>query len=115
METVIVREIVDSAIRIATRLALGEFIVRGPGNNVLELESRVAWATVATELHKEAFTMVPPGEFAAVSGLTLAAVSEMSEKDGTLFALVYESAGKSFMLVPLAKREPRELLGPIPK
>jgi hypothetical protein len=49
MEPVILEEIRDSAIRIAIRLALGEYLLRGPQENVMELESRVAWATVVGE------------------------------------------------------------------
>lgn len=115
MEPVIIREIRDAAIRIAIRLALGEFFLRGPCNNVLELESRVAWATVATELGNEGYFMIVPEEYATVAGLSPATVHEMIEEEGSLFALVYATAGATFMLVPLAEREEREQLGPIPE
>jgi len=114
MEPVVLWVIVDSAIRIAIRLALGEFILRGPHNNVLEVESRVAWATVVTELGKEGYAMVLPGEYAAEYALTPEAVSAMIERDGSLFALVCTSAGNTFLAVPLAEREGHGQLGPVP-
>lgn len=115
MEAVILKEIRDSAIRIAIRLDLGKYQERGPHNNVLELESRVAWATVVSELQNEGYIIVPPEEYAAVCGLTQEDVIGMIEQDGSLFGLVYASAGETFMAVPLAEREEREQLGPIPE
>lgn len=115
MKPVTLKEIKASATRIAIRLALGEYLVRGPLDNVLELESRVAWATVVTELRNEGYIMVPTEEYAALYGLTPADVIGMIEQDGTLFALVYASAGETFTAVPLAVREAREQLGPIPE
>lgn len=115
MVSVTLKEIRDSATRIAIRLALGELLVRGPHNNVLELESRVAWATVANELQNEGYIMVTPNEYAEAYALAPAAVSGMIEQDGSLFALVYASAGEKFTLVPLTEREAREQLGPIPE
>jgi len=115
MEPVALEEIRDSAVRIAIRLALGDFQIKGPQNNVLELESRVAWATVATELGNEGYLLISLEEYAAAAGKSPATVSGMVERDGTLFALLYGAGGETCMLVPLAEREPREQLGPIPK
>jgi hypothetical protein len=115
MEPIILKEIRDSSIRIVIRLGLGEYRERGPHNNVLELESRVAWATVITELQNEGYIVVSPEEYAAVYGLTPADVIGMIEQDGNLFGLVYASAGKTFMAVPLAERKAQEQLGPIPE
>ena len=114
MESVKLRKIGDSAIRIAIRLALGEYFVRGPQDNVLVLESRVAWATVASELLKEGYIMVLPEEYAAVYGLAPTAVNDMIERSGSLFALAYAARDETFTLVPLAEREVREQLGSIP-
>ncbi len=108
-------EIGKSAIRIVTRLALGDYVVRGPRNNILELESRVAWATVASELHNEGYVMVPIEAYATVCSLTPAAVSEMVETDGSLFALDYPPDRGADVLVPLPEREAREDLGPMPE
>jgi hypothetical protein len=115
MELVILKDIRDSAIRIAIRLGLGEYRERGPHSNVLELESRVAWATVVTELQNEGYVIVRPEEYAAVYGMTPADVFGMIERDGSLFGLVYVSAGETFMAVPLAERKAQEQLGPIPE
>lgn len=115
MEPVTLKEIKDSATRIAIRLALGEYLVRGPRDNVLELESRVAWATVVTELQNEGYIMVPTEEYAALYGLNPADVIGMIEQDGSLFALVYSSAGETCRAIPLAERKAREQLGPIPE
>lgn len=115
MEPVILNEIKDSAIRIAIRLALGEFLIRGPQNNVLEMESRVAWATVTAELQNEGYFMIAPEEYATAYGLAPGDVVDRIEQDGSLFALIYTSGGETFTVVPLAEREEREHLGPIPK
>jgi hypothetical protein len=111
MEPVRLEEIRASAIRIVVRLALGEYILRGPRDNILELESRVAWATVATELYNEGYGMVSVEAYATVCGEPPAAVDDMIETDGSLFALVYGANA----LVPLPHREEREQLGPIPE
>lgn len=114
MEPVVLGVIVDSAIRIVIRLALGEFLLMGPHKNILEVESRVAWATVVTELEKEGYAMVPPGEYGAEYALDPDAVSTMIERDGSLFALVCKTVGKTLLAVPLAEREGHGGLGPIP-
>ena len=67
MKHVILEEIRDSAIPIAIMLALGEYLTCGPQANILELESRVAWATVAAELHNEGYAMISPEELAAAT------------------------------------------------
>ena len=115
MEPVRLEEIRASAIRIVIRLALGEYALRGPRNNILELESRVAWATVAAELYNEGYTMMPLEEYASTCGQTPAAVNDCVETEGSMFALVYRAAGGADALVPLPQREEREHLGPIPE
>lgn len=114
MEPVILEEIRDSAIRIAIRLALGEYLLRGPQNNVLELESRVAWATVAAELQNEGYILITPEEYAKAYGLAPADVTDRIERDGSLFALVFAAVGETLTVVPAAGREERAHLGPIP-
>jgi hypothetical protein len=104
----------DVAIRITIRLALGDYRLQGPQDNILELESRVAWAAVVTELQNEGYRLVSPEEYGATYGLAPAAVGEMVDRHGTLFALVYASGGSAGMVVPLAEREENELLGPMP-
>ena len=115
MEPVILEEIKDSAIRIAIRLALGEYILRGPQENVMELESRVAWATVIAELEKEGYALVSPEAYATDNNLAPSAVADMIEQDGILFALVYVAGDETFTAVPLADREKREPLGSVPR
>ena len=115
MEKVQLEEIRDSAVCIAIRLDLGDFLVRGPQKNVLELESRVAWATVGMELYKEGYLMVPPEEYAATYGLDPAEVLHRIETQGILFAVVYKAEGETLTAVPQDAREEREHLGPIPR
>ncbi len=115
MEPVILEEIKDSAIRIAIRLALGEYFLRGSRENVMELESRVAWATVVAELEKEGYALVSPEAYATANNLAPSAVADMIERDGTLFALVYVAGDEAFTAVPLADREEREQLGSVPR
>ena len=114
MEPVILGEIRDSAIRIAIRLALGEYLVRGPHNNVMELESRVAWATVISGLQNEGYVLIAPEEYGTAYGLDAGEVIGRIEKDGTLFALVCATAKETLTAVPMAEREALEHLGPIP-
>jgi hypothetical protein len=112
MKPVILEEIRDSATRIAIRLALGEYFLRGPQENVLELESRVAWATVAAELEKEGYVLISPEAYATVNNLAPAAVTCMIEQDGSLFALVYATGDETFTTaVPLPDREDRKKRG----
>ncbi|WP_298266475.1 hypothetical protein [Geobacter sp.] len=106
-------DIRNSAVRIIIRLALGNYLLRGPGGNILELESRVAWATAVNELQNEGYLMVTPQEYAAASGLTEAEVVEQVEDEGSLFALFFPSEGEQGMVVPL-EREVKEHLGPLP-
>lgn len=110
MAQVLLEEIRGSAIRIAIRLALGEYSLRGPQKNVMEMESRVAWATVAAELEREGYALISPEEYATANNQDPAAVTSMIEQDGSLFALVYATE----TVVPLAEREEREQLGSIP-
>jgi len=114
MGPVILKEIRDSAIRIAIRLAIGEYLIRGPHDNVMELESRVAWATVIAELYHEGYVLIAPDEYAAAYGLASADVIDRIEKDGSLFALIYPAKGETLTVVPMADRQEREQLGPIP-
>ncbi len=114
MEPVTLEEIRESAIRIVIRLALGDYVLRGPRSNILELESRVAWATVASELHNEGYGMVSFEAYATTCGEPPASVTDMVESDGSLFALVYQGADEATALVSLPDREEREELGPIP-
>lgn len=101
VEPVDVKRICGSAIRIAIRLALGEYLITGPRDNIMELESRVAWATIASELRNEGYGMVAPEEYGAALELTPAAVEVIIRQDGTLFALAYGAD----LLVPLEGRE----------
>jgi hypothetical protein len=110
MEPFSLEEIRDAAVRIVIRLDLGAYVQRGPRDNILELESRVAMATVASELHGEGYVMVSPEAYATICGEPPASVAEMIEPDGSLFALVYGAD----VLVPFPEREEREHLGPLP-
>jgi len=115
MEPVKLEEIRASAIRIVIRLALGDYVLRGPRDNILELESRVAWASVATELLGEGYGMVAVEAYATACGEPPESVSDMIKRDGSLFALVYGAGGGAGTLVPLPDRDEREQLGPIPE
>lgn len=114
MAPVVIEDLRDSAIRIVIRLDLGGFLVRGVHGNVLQVESRVAWSTVMAELLKEGYVMVSPEEYGDRYGHSPDSVSAMIEGDGSLFALSFPSAGVTLLAVPLAEREAREQLGPIP-
>ena len=115
MEPVILKEIRDSAIRIAIRLAIGEYLIRGPHDNVMVMESRVAWATVSSELYNEGYVLITPEEYATVYGLASADIVDRIENDGRLFALVYAAKSETLIVVPMDDRQVREQLGPIPE
>jgi hypothetical protein len=114
MEPVNLQQIRGLAVRVAIRLALGEFVIRGPRDNVLELESRVAWATVASELGNEGYEMMVPAEYAAILGVCESDIREAVERNGSLFALTYGTKEETFMLVATGRR-PHEQLGPVPE
>jgi len=114
MEAVILTEIRDSAIRIAIRLAIGDYLIKGPHDNIMELESRVAWATVSAELYQEGYVLITPEEYATAYDLTLAEVIDRIENKGILFALIYAGRSETLTVIPLAEREQREYLGPMP-
>jgi hypothetical protein len=102
-----------AAIRIAIRLALGDFQLGGPQGNVMEVESRVAWATIATELAKEGYTLVSPEEYAERYGVTAAVVAAGIEAHGSIFALEFAAPGERLRAVPLEETEAQEELGPL--
>lgn len=113
-ERVVLKDILASATRIVIRLDLGGFSLGGAHDNILKVESRVAWSTVITELFKEGYVMVSPEEYGARYGHSPEAVGAMVEEDGSLFILTCASGGMTFLAVSLAEREHREQLGPIP-
>lgn len=101
----VMEKIRETADRAAVRMELGGFVMRGPGNNIMELESETAWLTVAGQLHHEGYQMVPPEEYAESYHLSVDQVTERIETDGTLFALFYESHDETRVLVPLDERK----------
>ncbi|MBJ6725279.1 hypothetical protein [Geomesophilobacter sediminis] len=98
----------DLADRVAIRLELGEFVMKGPRENIMEVESRVAWSAVAGQLHHEGYPLVPPEEYAEIYGLTPEQVMHRVEEEGTLFALYFEGHDETFVLVPLENRDDEE-------
>jgi len=110
-EAVDLERIRHDAVLVIIRLGLGPYTLSGPGQNVLEPESRVVWATVANELSGEGYTMVSPEEYAAASGITVEEVLMRVWHEGTLFALAYGAGEEKGLLVPLPEKE--DLLSPI--
>jgi len=105
MKPFTLEEIRNSAMRVDSRFDLGDYVMRGPKENIMELDSWLAWSSVAAKLHHEGYTMVPPREYAASYGITEQAILDRIEKDGSLFALMHETHDATFLLVPMAERD----------
>lgn len=97
-------EIKDLATRTVIRLELGLFVVKGPTQNVMEVESRVAFETVAGQLHHEGYQMVTPELYAAFYRLGIEKVLDRIQGLGDLFALEYGTHDDTLTLVPLKER-----------
>ena len=104
-EAVDVAGVRHDAVLIIIRLGLGLYELSGPGQNVLEPESRVVWATVASELAGEGYAMVSPGDYGAACGIPEEEVLMRVWHKGTLFALAYGSGEEALLLVPLPEKE----------
>jgi hypothetical protein len=111
-EKVNIEEIRRSAELIIIRLGLGAYTIGGPRDNVLEVESLPAWATVVSELSGEGYEMVTPGDYAASCGLSDEAVAGEIDREGRLFALVYSGGECPLLAVPLPEKSVRDDLGP---
>jgi hypothetical protein len=98
---------------ILIRLELGHYLVEGPANNVLEVESLAAWSAVVNDLINEGYEMVPPAEYGSACDLTDAEVNDMIWRDGSLFALIYSPGAHTRCAVPLAEHVNEEELGPL--
>ncbi|UFS69023.1 hypothetical protein LPW11_14090 [Geomonas sp. RF6] len=98
-------QIRTSAMRLDSRYDFGQYVMRGPQENVMELESWLSFSSVAAKLHHEGYVMVPPKEYAEALGIRVAEVVDQIEKEGTLFALFHATHDDNFILVPLPERE----------
>lgn len=105
-ETVDLERVRHDAVLVIIRLGLGRYELKGPGRNVLEPESRVAWATVANELRGEGYEMVSPAEFADSFAMSEEEVLALVWREGSLFALAYgdEAGSGAGLLVPLPEK-----------
>lgn len=105
-ETVDLERIRHDAVLVIIRLGLGRYELKGPGGNILEPESRVAWATVANELGGEGYTLVSPSEYADTFDLSEEEVLARVWGEGSLFALAYgdEAGSGAGLLVPLPEK-----------
>ncbi len=98
---------------ILIRLELGHYMVAGPADNVLEVESLAAWSAVVNELFREGYEMVDPAEYGSACELTEAEVNGMIWREGSLFALVYSPGAHTRCAVPLAEHATDAELGPL--
>jgi hypothetical protein len=79
----------NDAVLVIIRLGLGNYELKGPCRNVLETESRVAWATVTNELANEGYALGTVGEYGAICNMSPEEVLSLVWKEGCLFALQY--------------------------
>jgi len=86
---------------IIIRVGLGTYELRGPQNNILVPESRVAWATVVHDLQGEGYALVSSEEYAAVTGVREDEVAAQIDQQGSLFAISYGQE----LVVPLPQKE----------
>ena len=109
---VIVEEARRSAELIIIRLGLGIFTVAGPRANIVEVESRPAWAATVNELGNEGYLMTSPEGYAAACGVTAHEVEKMIRQEGILFAVVCDADAGTQVAVPLPEKETSGALGP---
>jgi len=101
VEAVELNRIRRDVLRTLIRLGLGTYEQTGPQRNIFIPESRVAWSTIANELGKEGYRLVPPETYAEVCANTPDEVLALIEEAGTLFALRYGDS----VLVPLPEKD----------
>lgn len=70
------------AVCIIIRAGLGTYDLRGPSRNILEPESRVAWATVVNDLGSEGYRLVTPEEYAEEIVVDLDNILDVAPMDG---------------------------------
>lgn len=88
------------AICIIIRVGLGTYDLRGPKDNILLPESRVAWATVVNDLQGEGYVLVSPDEYGEATGMRPSEVDANIHAKGSLFAIAY---GED-LVVPLPRK-----------
>lgn len=108
-EKVILEEVAGSAQRIMIRVDLGSFTVSGPRENILRVESLVAFSTIVNELYREGYQMVSPAQYAEEYGLSDDTVYAKVKDEGSLFAVVYPDSQPPSVAVPLEERAAVEL------
>ena len=86
---------------IIIRIGLGAYELRGPRDNILVPESRVAWATVVHELQGEGYMLVSDVEYAEATATGTAEVAAQIHQNGSLFAIAYGQE----LVVPLPQKE----------
>ncbi|HEY3307979.1 MAG TPA: hypothetical protein VGJ93_05960 [Desulfuromonadaceae bacterium] len=86
---------------IIIRVGLGPYELRGPQENILVPESRVAWATVVHDLQGEGYVLVTPEEYAEATGASTDEVTGQINEQGSLFAIAYDQE----LVVPLPQKE----------
>ena len=112
-EKVIIEEVRRSAELIIIRLGLGVYAIAGPRANIIEVESRPAWAATVNELGNEGYAMASPEEYAAACGVTAEEVRRMVRQEGSLFAVVSVTTTGEQVAVPLPEKEESGGLGPL--
>lgn len=101
MEPVELDRVRREAVCIIIRAGLGVYDLRGPAENILEPESRVAWATVINDLGLEGYRLVTPEEYVAKTGMETGDIIDGINRKGSLFALTYGD----LIVIPLPYKE----------
>ena len=109
----VIEEVRRSAELIIIRLGLGMYAIAGPRSNILEVESRPAWAATVNELGNEGYGMTSPEGYAAACGVTAEEVRRMIRLEGSLFAVVFVTTTGEQVGVPLPEKERSGYLGPL--
>jgi hypothetical protein len=110
-ESISLARIRHDAELIIIRLGLGVYELKGPDRNVLKPESRVVWATVASELAGEGYVMVTLEEYANASNVAVNEILARVWEEGKLFALVFGQEEELLLPLPEKKRVFHEMEG----
>lgn len=108
---VVMEEVRRSAEQALIRLDLGAFTITGPRENVIEVESLVAWSSTVNALYGEGYHMVSPAEYATHYEIEGDTVTDRIYREGKLFALFYQGDDGAFISVPLEGKDLKDDLG----
>ncbi|HWI41221.1 MAG TPA: hypothetical protein VNX25_07005 [Verrucomicrobiae bacterium] len=102
-----IQEIAFAASSAMERLGLGSYRLEGAGN-IFRVATWQGWNSMVNELTRQGFILVTSSEYAEIVGLSDAEVGRRIGREGSLFALLYQSGPLVHCAVPLDERDDPE-------